>query len=235
MQAWGASSRFTIRDTRREPTKSGVIGLLAAALGRRRGAELVDLAALKFGVRIDQPGSVMRDFHTTQTVEGRSLPLSQRYYIADGAFLAAVEGEDGFIRQLHRAVEHPQFPLFLGRRGCPAVTPVSLGIRAGHLAETLGSEPWLASPWYRKQVARQVKSPEVILDVVRDAELGEVGESVRDVPLNFDPVYRRYAWRDTVRERIPVRNPEVALASLVPVTGSDPDWIAVLGGHDVSV
>ena len=38
MQAWGADSRFDIRKTNREPTKSGVIGLLAAALGLRRWA-----------------------------------------------------------------------------------------------------------------------------------------------------------------------------------------------------
>jgi CRISPR system Cascade subunit CasD len=36
MMSWGDHSRFTIRDTRREPTKSAVIGLLCAALGRPR-------------------------------------------------------------------------------------------------------------------------------------------------------------------------------------------------------
>ena len=35
LQAWGADSKFETRKTGREPTKSGVIGLLAAALGRR--------------------------------------------------------------------------------------------------------------------------------------------------------------------------------------------------------
>jgi len=32
MQSWGLSSRFTIRDTSLEPSKSGVLGLLCAAL-----------------------------------------------------------------------------------------------------------------------------------------------------------------------------------------------------------
>lgn len=36
LQAWGADSKFETRKTGREPTKSGVIGLLAAALGLRR-------------------------------------------------------------------------------------------------------------------------------------------------------------------------------------------------------
>src|SRR3990172_4719032 len=33
MQSWGTTSRFDQRDTGKEPSKSGVIGLLAAALG----------------------------------------------------------------------------------------------------------------------------------------------------------------------------------------------------------
>lgn len=36
LQAWGAESKYEIRRTGREPTKSGVIGLLMAALGCRR-------------------------------------------------------------------------------------------------------------------------------------------------------------------------------------------------------
>lgn len=38
LQAWGADSKFETRKTNREPTKSGVIGLLAAALGLRQGS-----------------------------------------------------------------------------------------------------------------------------------------------------------------------------------------------------
>ena len=64
LQSWGDSSRFTTRATRREPTKSGVIGLLAAAQGRRRTDSIEDLLTLRFGVRTDQPGSVVRDFQT---------------------------------------------------------------------------------------------------------------------------------------------------------------------------
>ena len=36
LQSWGADSKFEVRKTNREPTKSGVLGLLAAALGYRR-------------------------------------------------------------------------------------------------------------------------------------------------------------------------------------------------------
>ncbi len=95
LQSWGASSRFTRRTTESAPTKSGVVGLLAGAVGIERGDDtrLAPLAALRFGVRIDQPGTRIRDFHTAHHgVTGASMPLSERFYLADAVFVAAVEG-----------------------------------------------------------------------------------------------------------------------------------------------
>ena len=84
MQAWGVKSRFTVRSTELEPSKSGIIGMLAAAVGRRRTDPIEDLLSLRFGVRKDQPGRVIRDFHTARTLDGKdSMPLSGRYYLAD--------------------------------------------------------------------------------------------------------------------------------------------------------
>ena len=60
MQAWGVQSRFGVRDTGREPSKSGLIGLLCAALGREREAPLDDLASLNMGVRIDKPDQTVK-------------------------------------------------------------------------------------------------------------------------------------------------------------------------------
>ena len=59
LQAWGADSKFETRKTGREPTKSGVIGLLAAALGLRRDESeaLTRLTGLRFGVRVEREGS----------------------------------------------------------------------------------------------------------------------------------------------------------------------------------
>src|SRR5262245_44963159 len=64
MQSWGTQSRFSVRDTGLEPSKSGVVGLLCAALGRKRHEPLDDLARLQMGVRADRPGRVARDYHT---------------------------------------------------------------------------------------------------------------------------------------------------------------------------
>ena len=58
MQSWGTQSRFRDRDTGLEPSKSGVIGLLCAALGRLREEPVGDLTGLRFGVRADKPGTL---------------------------------------------------------------------------------------------------------------------------------------------------------------------------------
>ena len=54
LQAWGDESKFETRRTMPYPTKSGVVGMVAAALGRSRSESVSDLTALGFGVRIDR-------------------------------------------------------------------------------------------------------------------------------------------------------------------------------------
>ena len=60
MQSWGTTSRFDQRDTGKEPSKSGVVGLLAAALGidRENWTDLEPLTRLSMGVRHDRPGVI---------------------------------------------------------------------------------------------------------------------------------------------------------------------------------
>ena len=67
LQAWGTRARWGERDTALEPTKSGVIGIIACALGLGRGedTQIRDLGrALQLGVRIDRPGRLLVDYHT---------------------------------------------------------------------------------------------------------------------------------------------------------------------------
>jgi CRISPR system Cascade subunit CasD len=111
MQSWGTRSRFSIRDTEREPSKSGVVGLLCAALGVDRDDDcgLRPLAAMRMGVRVDRDGVLAKDFHTAG---GGSVPgvktygvakagggtpdtvTSTRYYLADAEFIVALESSD---------------------------------------------------------------------------------------------------------------------------------------------
>ena len=147
MQSWGTTSRFTERDTGTEPSKSGVIGLLCAALGKPRREEpehaarwprLADLASLRMGVRIDRPGSVGVDFQTAGGGKLGSTPygvaqvhggifgsvMSWRYFLQDASFLVGVSGLDrGLLEQLHQALREPVWQLYLGRRAYLPSTP----------------------------------------------------------------------------------------------------------------
>ena len=80
MQAWGADSKYNERRTCREPTKSGVIGLLAAALGCRRDdtETLARLSTLRFGVRADREGTSLRDFQMAHRWEAGESTLTRR-------------------------------------------------------------------------------------------------------------------------------------------------------------
>src|SRR5690606_39087799 len=112
-----------------------------------------------------------------------------RYYLADAVFVAVVSGDRDLLEGLEQAVRSPRFPLYLGRRSCPPVGPVSLGVHDGDLRETLRQVPWQASAWHR----RRLQVNPVPLQVVRDASPGEAGtETIRDEPLSFDPRRREY-------------------------------------------
>lgn len=207
MQSWGSSSRFTVRGTEREPTKSGVVGLIASAFGCQREDEVDDLCALEMGVRIDQPGEMMRDFQTEHRGDnGKPMPLSNRYYLSDAKFLVALSGEQPLLKQIEKTLMRPARPLYLGRRSCPADMPIVHLQESGpydDVRDALRAEPWIASEWYRKRLERSRRSgsfPE--LEVVCDARPGEGGESRSDLPLSFGAV-RRYGQRSVVRCWVP--------------------------------
>lgn len=221
MQAWGDSSRFTRRDTRMVPSKSGVLGLLAAADGRRRTDPIEDLASLTFGVRVDQPGALQRDFQTAINWETHaSMPLSYRYYVADAVFVAAVQGDRALLEGLAERVQDPRFPLYLGRRSCPVTDPVFLGLEDVELVDALRAQPWRAAAWHRRRSPREVE-----LELYADAEVAADGDPVetrRDVPLSFSPERREYGWREVAQlDPVRVENP----SGWEPATASGTDWL----------
>jgi CRISPR system Cascade subunit CasD len=202
MQSWGTQSRFTIRDTGLEPSKSGVVGLLCAALGKPRdeshpaGASLPalsELAALKMGVRIDREGVLKSDYHTAQNVAiasgGKLKPteLSRRYYLSGASFLVGLEGAGReLLERLDRALAEPRWQLFLGRKSFVPAGAVRVpgGLSEEPLREALLSRPWVG--YGREQ------SP-VRLRLVWDADADEGGEARQDVPISF--AERRFTLR----------------------------------------
>lgn len=210
LQAWGSGSRFVRRGTEMAPTKSGIIGLVAAARGLRRVEPLEDLLELRFGVRIDQPGQLMRDFQTAQRpkrerngdIMWQSLPLSHRYYISDAVFFAVLEGDRELVDGIDEAIRAPHFPLYLGRRSCPPAGPIALGVADMSMDDALSTQPWLASV----RVQRKNRERSVRLETVQDAANEPGVESMRDAPVSFDPNRREYAWRAVTRGSVNIAN-----------------------------
>lgn len=218
LQSWGSASRYMVRHTDNVPTKSGVVGLCAAALGRERTADMSDLSALMFGVRVDQPGTILRDFQTAQRAGEKNTSIITRYYLQDACFVAGLEGPRDTLAQIAEALKRPVFPLFLGRRSCPASTDILLGVHDSSLEESLRSLQWQAAQWYQRRMkndAQHLCKSAITLPIFRYAHEGERGDAIRDVPVSFSQEERRYAWREVV-ECEPVHVP---VASTQPEAG----------------
>ena len=198
LQAWGSDSKFETRRTGREPSKSGIVGLLAAALGYRRYEfeVLVALNKLRFGVRTDKEGKLLRDFHTAHKDPTKPPYVTKRYYLSDAVFLVGLEGDKELLERLEYALSHPVFPLFLGRRSCPPTLPLCIGIRDATLIDALRGEPAL------------VENPRRAMRITADAMENDKRTSVqRDIAVSFDPRCRRHNFR-TVAEYEPINYSE---------------------------
>lgn len=217
LQSWGISGQFIERDTAAYPSKSGVIGLLAGALGRKRGEDIADLIELSFGVRVDRPGALVRDFHTIshhdgsglRTANGTLLPpekstkVTNRYYLSDAVFVAGLTGSDELLDALDSALRHPVYAPFLGRKSCPPAAPIDMGIHSGDLMHALSSVAWQGG------VPGATESPTGKLHLIVEDPRGI--DLISDVPVSFDPVRRGFSSRRTSHFHITVVDPESAL------------------------
>ena len=208
MQSWGADALFNIRQTENLPTKSGVIGLVAAALGRRREEPVEDLAALRYGVRVVRPGVLLCDYHTVsrspspRPSQNQTDYVTKRYYLADAVFIAGLESPvKVFLEELEQALRAPAFPLFLGRRCCPPTMPLSLGISPEGLEDALmhADCPETAGESAESHVRMLVDAPSAAL--------------LRDLPLSFSQDKRQYGYRPA-REIIVGREEHAPFAKL---------------------
>jgi CRISPR system Cascade subunit CasD len=227
LQSWGERARWVVRDTRTEPTKSGVIGMIAAASGwglTEEGDQAVAAlaASLKMAVRVDLPGEVICDY---QTVVGGALSAegkikinastrepetveSWRYYLADACFLVALAGPRETLIDAAQALQNPVWTPFLGRRSCPPsapLVPAYPGREPIIACASLADAVERSSPWMGEDLnARRPEQLRCVIEVadVRDAPRDRPLQRRQDVPLSFR--YRRFGQRYVRENYVPV-------------------------------
>ncbi|QHF97209.1 type I-E CRISPR-associated protein Cas5/CasD [Streptomyces sp. NHF165] len=220
LQSWGTHSKYLWRDTALFPTRSGVIGMLAAALGRTRGAPIDDLTALSMTVRVDRPGVVLSDYHTVggglpadETVitvgrerrgEGKSTLVSKRQYLADAAFTVALTSDDELLHLCADALREPHWTLYLGRRACPPEGPVLLGTANDPLHHLVRIPLAAKKPRGGPQPVefysdRRLGALPVNSDAADSGDGDHHSGEITDEPLSFAPLEREYRPRRLYR------------------------------------
>ena len=158
MQSWGASSKFQYRETNPFPTKSALVGVIAAALGiDKHGADeatsLQSIVDLKLTVvRLDRStkkASRFTDFHTVgggynknrSLWDKMSIPqkasgapfgtvITRRSYLSDTTFAAILEGHAESLQHVQAALLDPTWGVWFGRKTCLPASPLTPTIGA---------------------------------------------------------------------------------------------------------
>jgi len=197
LQSWGTRSRFPERDTETEPSKSGVLGLVGAALGMSRDDTMLleQIAACRMVVRVDREGTLLRDYHTVGGGMFRGEPhsvfdagtvLTSRHYLQGASFIAALGYEDAkFATRVDEALGAPKWPLALGRRACAPSLPVRAGLVTAPPEEAVRQALWPSA-----------RRPDGRVRLVVESDPHELGAQARqDQPLSFRLHDRHYARR----------------------------------------
>lgn len=145
LASWGDIAVGEYRPTHQHPSKSAIMGLVAASLGIKRQEESTHLKmGESYGFAIyTRSVRILRDYHTSQFPRGNhhyftrkdelSLPdklntiLSQRDYCTDFFYKVALwvnnSGKSFTLEEIKTSLEFPKFCLYLGRKSCPLGLP----------------------------------------------------------------------------------------------------------------
>lgn len=204
LQSWGTDSKFETRYTDFYPSKSAVIGMIAASFGYRRDEDekIKQLNDLDFAVRVDQRGNLLRDYQiaTAYKPDGRFERnyVTNRYYLEDAIFVVAIGGEDDFIDKIEQSLKTPYFQTFFGKRSNPINPDFILDKTNQGVVESLENISWQAGNWYKKDYKNKSR---VELEVYIDGDL--IKESVskfrKDRVESFSQKHRQFGYRGEKR------------------------------------
>ncbi len=209
LQSWGASSKFGDRGTLDAPTRSGLLGLLAAACGVDKNDETRDrewlarAAKLSVAVLAFRRGDRMADYHTVgarydkvdpwqkrmipTTPDGkpRGTDLTHRDYLADSVFGAVLSGDDALVDEMATGLADPVWGVWLGRKSCIPTEPIFAGVFESEDAARNALAGRLRGSLERSggKVAGG-DSSDVAFSVL-EARAGEEDETLLDVPVSF--------------------------------------------------
>lgn len=209
LQSWGTSSHFETRHTDFYPSKSAVIGMIAASLGYRRNEneKIRKLNELDFAVRVDQQGNLLRDWHNAKSDKRKDPYTTNRYYLEDAVFVVAISHQNyAFIQMIEDGLRSPYFQPFMGRRACPLPVDFIVQVTNDSALDSLKQLDWQAATWYMK---RQSTDDRISLEIYTDSYLtGKESYQLRqDKVLSFSQKERKFGFRYESRVRVEVLNP----------------------------
>lgn len=209
LQSWGTSSHFETRHTDFYPSKSAVIGMIAASLGYRRNEDekIRKLNELDFAVRVDQQGNLLRDWYNAKSDKRKDPYTTNRYYLEDAVFVVAISHQNyAFIQMIEDGLRSPYFQPFMGRRACPLPVDFIVQVTNDSALDSLKQLDWQAATWYMK---RQSTDDRISLEIYTDSYLtGKESYQLRqDKVLSFSQKERKFGFRYESRVRVEVLNP----------------------------
>ena len=200
MQSWGTNSNFENRHTDFYPSKSGVIGMIAASLGYTRDEDekISKLNELSFAVRIDQPGNLLKDYHIARKHKKNGsferTYVTNRYYLEDAVFVVGISHQDDLLMDtIERSLKSPWFQTFMGRRSLPLTADFFLESSEKDLIDSLSQMEWQASTWHKKKTKEDV----VQLEIYSDFYKGNANHTSmrKDRVISFSHMNRRFHYR----------------------------------------
>ncbi|MFA6929357.1 MAG: type I-E CRISPR-associated protein Cas5/CasD [Lentisphaeria bacterium] len=214
LQSWGATAKFGERPSLSFPTRSGILGMLAAASGidRNDDAWLLKLKCLAMRCLVFFPGRRIMDYHTvgggydvndawskrrmSPKAEGGTptTVLTSREYLQDAAFGIVLAAENTeLVNTLAQAIRNPVWGVWLGRKCCIPTEPIFAG-------EFETSEEAYAALLSRAENSNLSKGKPAICKVITEVPANEAEEVWHDIPISFGT--REFAARSIRQEEI---------------------------------